>query len=360
MRAGIIGATGYAGAEITRLLAGHPRIDGLALSSTSFEGEAFSSVYPNFLGRIDAKLEKSELVIEKSDVVFGALPNTTAEAYAALCVKKGVPFIDMSADFRFESEDIYAKWYGSRWKEPALHQKSVYGLSEFNRKLIKERALQSGGSKPAPVVIGNPGCYPTCASLAAWPALKRGIAACGTIIVDAVSGITGGGREPQRSFHYPECADSCTAYKAGSHRHTPEIRRNFSAMAGGAREAIFTPHLAPMNRGILATLYIPLEKRYQGTDAKKLAEIRGIYAEFYAEERFVRILPEGLCAATGRLRGSNYCDIGIHRDEGGTTLILTAAIDNMIKGAAGQAVQNMNIIFGFDEADGLNYQSALF
>ncbi|MDR2481289.1 MAG: N-acetyl-gamma-glutamyl-phosphate reductase [Spirochaetaceae bacterium] len=379
MIAGIIGATGYAGAEITRILLSHPKVDALALSSTSFEGEDFANVYPNFFERIHSKLEKPERIIEKSDVVFAALPNGVSEQFAVCCVKKGIPFIDMSADFRFDDdEETYKAWYGKPYQEAELHRLSVYGLCEFNRSLISE--------KSAPVIIGNPGCYPTCASLAAWPALAKHLAASGeTIIINAASGVTGGGREPQRSYHFPECNDSFTAYKTGNHRHTPEIARNFSKMEGGAgRNIIFTPHLAPMNRGILAALYVPLAKEYRITENSVLSEaslsagplipvrppskeimeraaaLHAVYADFYAKERFVRVLPFGLNAATNRVRGSNYCDISIHIDQSGAVLIVMAAIDNMIKGAAGQAVQNMNILFGFNEAEGLEYQGALF
>jgi N-acetyl-gamma-glutamyl-phosphate reductase len=365
MKAGIIGATGYAGAEITRILSAHSKIKELFLGSSSFKGEDFASIYPNFYKTLNAKLETPELVIEKSDVVFGALPNGLAEPFARACVERGIPFIDMSADFRFDEDGAtYEAWYGKPYSEPELHKNSVYGLCELNRERLRA----------SPRIIGNPGCYPTCASLGAWPALAKAIAAAGEkIIIDAASGVTGGGREPQRSFHFPECNDSFSAYKTGSHRHTPEIARNFRVMEGKAREIIFTPHLAPMNRGILSTIYIPL-KSGCGLSAvdincvrppsnavkEKEREFRELYAEFYAKEHFVRVLPPGLCATTNRVRGSNYCDISIHLDQSGSTLIVLAAIDNMVKGAAGQAVQNMNIVFGFNEAEALNYQPALF
>jgi N-acetyl-gamma-glutamyl-phosphate reductase len=377
MNAGIIGATGYAGAEIARLLAMHPEIERLRLSSTSFEGEAIAGVYPNFLGRLDAKLEKTEDIIHHVDVVFGALPNGLAENYAGRCIQRGIPFIDMSADFRFDDdEETYTAWYGQPYKNRELHKSSIYGLCELNRAAIEERA-----AKDKALVIGNPGCYPTCASLAVWPALAKGIAGSGTIIIDAASGITGGGREPQRSFHFPECNDTMTPYKVGAHRHTPEIARNFNMMESRTknhpvsedwRQIIFTPHLAPMNRGILATLYIPLSERYRARGSQKDVRppskeieetsdsIRDLYREFYRDEQFVRVLPKGLYAATSRVKLSNYCDIAVNTDQAGTTLVVSAAIDNMVKGAAGQAVQNMNIIFGFAENTGLGFLPALF
>jgi N-acetyl-gamma-glutamyl-phosphate reductase len=356
MIAGIIGATGYAGAELVRLLSGHPKIEKLVLSSVSFEGGNIEDVYPNFLNRISGKLQKAEDVIAASDVVFSALPHAVGEPFADACIKRKIHFIDLSADFRFDDdEETYTKWYGKKYQFPVLHKTSVYGLPELNRQKIKE--LSSKG----PTVVGNPGCYPTGASLGAFPALEKGM--CRTdvpVIVDSVSGVSGGGREPQRSFHYPECADSVAPYKIASHRHSPEIERNMAAMSAkggnGAPKVIFTPHLAPMNRGILSTIYIPLVEKWRVTTD----EIREVYAGFYKDEPFVRVLPCGLAAATNRVRQSNFCDISVHVDINGSTLIVATAIDNMVKGAAGQAVQNMNIAFGFDERTGLEAIPALF
>ena len=371
MIAGVIGATGYAGAELVRLLSGHPKVEKLVLSSVSFEGEKIEDVYPNFLDIVSGSLLKAEEVIASSDVVFAALPHAVGEPFAAACVERKIHYIDLSADFRFDGDEaVYSAWYGKQYKFPELHKNSVYGLPELNRKKIK--ALAEKG----PAVIGNPGCYPTGGSLAAFPALAKGLAdAQGTIIVDSVSGVSGGGREPSRSFHYPECADSVAPYKVASHRHSPEIARNMAAMAAGggynAPHVIFTPHLAPMNRGILSTVYIPLSSEWRVTQDSahmppskeveaKTDEIRALYADFYKDEPFVRVLPAGLFAATNRVRQSNYCDISVNVDLNGSTLIAASAIDNMVKGAAGQAVQNMNILFGFDEKAGLHAIPALF
>jgi N-acetyl-gamma-glutamyl-phosphate reductase len=368
MRAGIIGAAGYAGSELVRLLAGHPGVDGLALGSVSREGDRIENVYPNFLQRVSGRFEKPETVIALSDVVFAALPHGVGEPYAKACVEKGVSFIDLSADFRFgEDEATFAAWYGKPYGYPELRRRSVYGLPELNRARIRELA----GS--GPVIVGNPGCYPTAAALGAFPALARSLAGPGTVVVDAASGVTGGGREPARAYHFPECADSAAPYKVGAHRHTPEISRTMRIMADRPVPLIFTPHLVPMNRGILSTIYIPLEaSRRPGTAVagaprppsgeveEKAGEIRALYAEFYRDEPFVRVLPPGVAAATGRLRQSNFCDISVHLDAAGTTLILAAAIDNMVKGAAGQAVQNMNILLGFEETAGLEAIPALF
>jgi N-acetyl-gamma-glutamyl-phosphate reductase len=363
---GIIGATGYAGAELARLLSGHSYVGALALSSVSFEGGRVEEVYPNFLGRVQGPLLKVEEVITASDVVFAALPHGVGEKFAASCMERKIHYIDLSADFRFDDDEATdGAWYGKAYQFPELRKRSVYGLPELNRSLLRERASQG------PVIIGNPGCYPTGASLAAFPALTKGLAGGGVIIVDSVSGVSGGGREPSRSFHFPECADSVSLYKAASHRHSPEIARNFEAMVSGtAPQVIFTPHLAPMNRGILSTVYIPLASSWSVTRTvamppspdieAKAGEIRELYAAFYRDEPFVRVLPDGLCAATNRVRQSNYCDISVHLALDGRTLIVASAIDNMVKGAAGQAIQNMNILFNFDEKAGLDAIPALF
>jgi N-acetyl-gamma-glutamyl-phosphate reductase len=370
MTAGIIGATGYAGAELVRLLSGHPEVSGLALASVSFEGEKIESVYPNFYKKISSPLVKPEEVIASSDLVFAALPHGVGEPYAKACQEKGIHFIDISADYRFDNDEAtFSAWYGKPYVFPELRKRSVYGLPELNREKI--RALNTSG----PVIIGNPGCYPTGASLGVSPALAKGLAdPAAALIVDAASGVTGGGREPVRAFHFPECSDSMAPYKVGAHRHTPEISRNMAAMAAGRAvpRLIFTPHLAPMNRGILSTIYIPLVPSWQAPAdggaprppskeiEAKTCEILSLYEDFYKDEPFVRVLPKVVFAATNRVRNSNFCDISVHMDHGGRTLIVISAIDNMVKGAAGQAVQNMNILLGFDETAGLAAVPALF
>jgi len=384
MVAGIIGATGYAGAELVRLLSGHPEVDSLVLSSVSYEGERIENIYPNFIGKAEGPLLKAGEVISASDVVFAALPHAVGEPYAASCMERKIHFIDFSADFRFgDDEQTYNAWYGKSFKFPELHKKSIYGLPELNRQKMKEAAAKG------PVIIGNPGCYPTCASLGIMPALVKGLTGrvfnpyrrhterCGPIIIDAASGASGGGREPSRSFHYSECADSVSPYKVASHRHTPEIARNLDVMAAAANEPspqiIFTPHLVPMIRGILSTIYIPLSEKWRVTGEysgkvrlpseeieAKTGEIREMYIDFYKNEPFIHILPKEVTASTNRVRCSNYCDISVHIDINGAALIIVAAIDNMVKGAAGQAVQNMNILFGFNETAGLEAIPMLF
>ncbi|MDR2522049.1 MAG: N-acetyl-gamma-glutamyl-phosphate reductase [Spirochaetaceae bacterium] len=367
MIAAVIGATGYAGSELVRLLSGHPRVRSLLAASASATGTRLDAVYPSFTKAVPLTLTDVDGVFAKADVVFSARPNGHAGALAQSAAQRSIPFIDLSADFRFGSDaETYTAWYGLPCTGGALHEAAVYGLPELNR----EKIAALGREKAyAPVIIGNPGCYPTAASLAAFPALRRGLAGGGLVIANAVSGISGAGREPGRAYHFPECSDSCTPYKTGAHRHTPEISRNFFYMEKTPpprpRPLIFTPHLAPMNRGILATVYIPLgdaEKRAPCPAAprpptreitERAEAYRQVYRDFYENEPFVRVLPEGIFPATGRVRGSNFCDISVSIDQNGETLIVCAAIDNMVKGAAGQALQNMNIIFGFDEREGL-------
>ncbi|MDR0643972.1 MAG: N-acetyl-gamma-glutamyl-phosphate reductase [Treponema sp.] len=362
MKAGIIGATGYAGAELVRLLSGHPNVDGLELSSVSYEGGRIEDVYPNFFKKVSAELKKADVVIETADVVFASLPHGIGEGFAKACIERGKPFIDLSADFRFGSDEAaFSAWYGKGYQYPDLREYSVYGLPELNRQAIK--------AKNKRVIVGNPGCYPTAATLGAMPALIKGLVGTSAIIVDAASGITGGGREFARSYHFPECADAMSPYKVGCHRHMPEIARNFAVIAGRAIPLVFTPHLAPMNRGILATIYIPLADAQPVSVplhppskeiAAKTAEIHALYAEFYKNEPFIRVLSLGSVAATNRVRQSNFCDLSVHLDQTGSMLIVISAIDNMVKGAAGQAIQNMNIVCGFAEDAGLSTIPALF
>jgi N-acetyl-gamma-glutamyl-phosphate reductase len=378
MIAGILGATGYASAELARLLASHPRVGTIILSSTSKEGERIETVYPHFISKcagnkIDGRLLNAAEVIERADIVFAALPTGVSEPFAADCLDRNIPFIDFSADFRFEQEEeaVYTAWYGGVYQNKEAHRHAVYGLPELNREAIKKQAATGR------IIIGNPGCYPTACTLGLYPALARGITGTGTIIADCASGVTGGGRETKREYHFSDAADTFTPYKVGAHRHTPEIGRNIRQIenAGAPRHnLIFTPHLAPMNRGILATLYVPLDsarfppetgsggiplppsKKMEG----RAAEIHQMYEAFYQNEPFVRVLPHGVTAATARVRTSNFCDISVHLDQTGTTLIICAAIDNMVKGAAGQAVQNMNLILGCPETEGLTAVPAVF
>ena len=349
----VIGATGYAGAELARLLLSHPEVGNLILGSASAGGEAMSSVYPNLAGAFAKAPERAILVdkaeaVAAADVVFAALPSGHAEDIALACVAKGSLFIDLSADFRFGTDEAtYSAWYGKKYGRPDLHAASVYGLPELNRAAIAALGAANGGPS-RPRIIGNPGCYPTASTLGLFPALRLGLAERDGIVIDAKSGVTGAGKEPTKTTHYPECADSIAPYKIGEHRHIPEIDAVLSAMSGASVEAVFTPHLAPMGRGIVATIYFRLAAPM---DADAL---RDAYAVFYKAEPFVRVLPEGLAATNRNVRFSNYCDISVHLARGGKTAIVVSAIDNMVKGAAGQAIQNMNVALGLDETSGIS------
>ena len=348
IKAGIIGATGYAGVELVRILLRHPQVEKLNLSSVSFEGQNICDVYPNLIGQLSGKsdgiLVSAEAVTEASDIVFTALPHGVAEKYADYCVKHGKKLIDLSADFRFGlDEETFKTWYKKDWEFPEVHKESVYGLPEMNREKIK-----------AARVIGNPGCYVTSATLGLLPALKSDLICTDTIIVDSKSGVTGTGRNPSAKNNFSECGESFSAYGVGKHRHQPEIANNCSIAAGKPVGIIFTPHLLPESRGIISTMYAELKT------PKSEEEIRKIYNDFYKDEPFVRVLPEGQGPATKNVRYSNYCDMQVYVVNNGRTLQIISALDNMIKGASGQATQNMNLMYGFKETEGIDFVPPAF
>lgn len=335
-RVGIIGATGYAGVELVRLLLTHPDVSIAALSSVSFEGKAISEVYPSLAEICDLSLVDEDTVVAASDVVFAALPHGLSEALAKKCLDKNRLFIDLGADFRLSDEAAYEEWYGSAFKEPTLHTQAVYCIPELHRERMRGVKL-----------IANPGCYTTSIPLGLAPIIKSGKAHLDTIVVDAKSGVTGAGRGLTLNTHYPEHNENFAPYKVASHRHTPEIEQTLSELAGEDVVITFVPHLLPINRGILATMYVNVDK------GVSFDEIYALYEQFYASERFVRLLPKGATANVKNVRMSNYCDISLHFDERTGRLIIISAIDNMVKGAAGQAIQNMNIALGLDESAGL-------
>jgi N-acetyl-gamma-glutamyl-phosphate reductase len=346
--AGIIGATGYVGVELVRLLLAHPEVSKINLSSVSFEGQNIVDIYPNLRGllrgKTDGLLGDADAVVESSDVVFTALPHGIAEKYAAACIATGKKLVDLSADFRFDDDEATFKaWYGKSYEYPAVHAESVYGLPELNRERIKKAR-----------VIGNPGCYVTAATLSLLPMLKEGLVKTDLIIVDAKSGITGTGRNPTATNNFSESGESFAPYNVGKHRHQPEIARNMTCAAGKPVNVVFTPHLLPMSRGIIATVYAPLVKPMTAE------EVHALYSAHYAKEPFVRVLPLGSTATTRNVRGSNYCDVSVHVVNGGTLLEMVSALDNMVKGAAGQAVQNMNLLFDFAETAGIDQAPAAF
>ena len=339
INAGIIGATGSAGAELFRLLSCHANVNISAVSSTSFEGKSISEVYPALTTEKGFTLTSADEVIKSSDVIFAALPHGLSEEIAAKC--DGKVLIDLGADFRLTDENSYQKWYGLEYKYPRLHEKALYCLPEINRDKI-----------PKVDIIANPGCYPTSIALGLMPALKRGLIETDGIIIDSKSGVTGAGRVLTQGTHYPDTNEAFSAYKAGLHRHTPEIEQTLSLLSGKSVNVTFVPHLLPVNRGILSTIYVKTQKA--------LDEIYKAYTEAYQNEKFVRVMPKGVYANIKNVRMSNYCDISLHKDEHTDTLIITSAIDNMVKGAAGQAIQNMNIRFGFKEDEGLGMLAPSF
>ena len=336
IKAGIVGATGYAGAELVRLLSSHPEAEISAVSSVSFEGQKLSDVYPSYKFLNDMVCENQDAVVEKSDVIFAALPHGLSQELAEKCISSGKKFIDLGADFRLESEDEYTEWYGGTFLDKELHKQAAYGLPELFSDNIKGKTL-----------IANPGCYTTFSPLAIAPAVKNGLVETKGIICDCKSGVTGAGRKTSQANHYPELNEGFHAYKVASHRHTPEIEQTLSKLSGSKVIVTFVPHLLPVNRGILATVYADIK------DGVTFEEIRKAYEEFYKDEYFVRLLPDGMNADIHNIKYSNFCDISLHHDKRANKLVACSAIDNMVKGAAGQAIQNMNIIFGLEEKTGL-------
>lgn len=336
IKAGIVGATGYAGAELARLLSGHPQAELAAISSVSFEGKALSDVYPAYFHCCDMVCGTQDEVVEKSDVVFAALPHGLSQELAGACYSRGKVFIDLGADFRLENEEDYREWYGGSFLHPELHQIAVYALPELFRKQIR-------GKK----IIANPGCYTTAVPLALAPALKNGLIEKDGIIADCKSGVTGAGRSLTQNTHYPELNEGISPYKVARHRHTPEMEQTLSHAAGGTVRLTFVPHLLPVNRGILATCYARLRP------AVTLEQLEQAYHEQYDKEYFIRLLPRGREPDIKNVRYSNFCDISLHADFRTNTFIAVSALDNMVKGAAGQAIQNMNLAFGLEETAGL-------
>lgn len=335
IKAGIIGATGYAGAELVRLLSAHLGIESIAVSSVSFEGKLLSEVYPSFYQLCDLRLVPQQQVLDSCDVVFGAVPHGLSEKLAVQCKQHGSLFIDLGADFRLESEQDYADWYGGSYSDKELHSSAVYGIPELFGDSVRQARL-----------IANPGCYPTSTALGLAPVIA-GLVDTDSIVIDAKSGVTGAGRGLTQNTHYPDCNENFAPYKVAEHRHTPEIEQTLSVLAGKPVMVTFVPHLLPINRGILSTIYSRL------LDKVSCTELWALYSDYYKNSKFVRVLPEGSIASIRSVKYSNYCDISLHVDKRTDRLIVVSAIDNMVKGAAGQAIQNMNLAMGLDEDTGL-------
>ncbi|HOK42299.1 MAG TPA: N-acetyl-gamma-glutamyl-phosphate reductase [Thermoclostridium caenicola] len=339
IKVGIIGATGYVGAELVRLLHRRKDIRLTTVVSNSFAGQPFSEIYPAFRGTFDLVCDKLDIpaLCEKADYFITALPHGVSTDITRELVQNGKRVIDHSADFRFRDRTRYEKAYKLTHGAPELLEKAVYGLPELYRDKIRNADL-----------IGDPGCYPTCSILAIAPALKNGLVSTDNIIIDATSGVSGAGRKSDLAYSYCETDENFKAYGIISHRHTPEIEQELSFLAGRDVAVSFTPHLAPMKRGMLATIYMNLAKPVSRD------HILEAYREFYKDEPFVRILPPGVLPETRFVVGSNRIDISVNLDERLNRLIVLSALDNMGKGSAGQAVQALNLMAGFDETEGLS------
>ena len=337
IRTAVLGATGYAGIELVRILSGHPEASIEILGSQSFAGKPISEVYENFAHVLENECEKLDLDrAAECDVAFTALPHGASKDVIPSLIERGLKVIDLSGDFRYDDVKVYEKWYNQEHSSPELLAESVYGLPELYRDKIKTARL-----------IGNPGCYTTCSILGAYPILKSGMGSSENIIVDAKSGVTGAGRGIALPYHFCECTENTKAYKVATHRHTSEIEQELSKAAGKEVMISFTPHLIPQKRGILSTIYVNLNKK---CTTEELVEI---YKEFYKGEYFVRVKEAGSLPETKHVAGSNFVDIGMVVDERLNRAVIVSAIDNIYKGAAGQAVQNMNLLFGLDEKTGI-------
>jgi len=345
IKVGIAGATGYAGAEIVKLIAGHPDVKLAAVTSRSYKGLTMGDIFPAMKNIVEIECEDMDInsLCKRIDCIFLALPHKISMEFAPLFIENNVKVIDLSADFRFKNASAYEAAY-QKHSAKKLLEKSVYGLSEIYRNEIKNTDL-----------VGNPGCYPTSFLLPMLPLVKEKLVKKENIISDSKSGVSGAGRSLSLATHFCEANESFKPYKVGCHRHQPEMEEILSIHAKEEIKITFVPHLLPLNRGMLTTIYASVCENVTS------AEIRQIYEQYYGRKNsFVRILSDGLFPDISNVRGSNFCDIGFKLDEDTGSLIIASAIDNLLKGAAGQAVQNMNIMFGLNEKSGLiNIQGAL-
>lgn len=334
IKVGIVGGTGYTGVELLRLLAQHPSVDITAITSRGDAGTPVSDMFPSLRKRVNLKFEDPATAnLKACDLVFFATPNGVAMQQAPALLDTGVRVIDLAADFRIDDIAEWEKWYGMQHVCPAWVEKAVYGLPELNRTAIRDARL-----------VANPGCYPTAVQLGFMPLVEAGLVELSHLIADAKSGVSGAGRKAEISALFAEASDNFKAYGVPGHRHLPEIRQGLSKMAQHPVGLTFVPHLTPLIRGIHATLYARV---------KKEADFQALFERRYANEPFVDVLPPKSHPDTRSVRAANLCRIAVHRPQGGDTLVVLSVIDNLVKGAAGQAVQNMNIMFGFPETEGL-------
>ena len=344
VKVGIIGATGYAGNELVRLLMGHKDVEIMWYGSRSYIDKKYAEVYQNMFEIVEDTCldDNMEELASKVDVIFTATPQGFLAGVLTEEILSRVKIIDLSADFRIKDVKTYEKWYKIEHKSPQFIEEAVYGLCEINRDKVKGARL-----------IANPGCYTTCSILTAYPLVKEGLIDPDTLIIDAKSGTSGAGRGAKLPNLFCEVNENMKAYGVTNHRHTPEIEEQLGYAAGKEILVNFTPHIVPMNRGILATEYAALNKKADGT-LPTYGEVKAIYDKYYKNEKFVRVLEKDICPETKWVEGSNYVDVNFKIDERTGRIVMMGALDNLVKGAAGQAVQNMNLLFGFDEAEGLN------
>ncbi len=344
IKAGIIGATGYAGGELVRLLLGHKEVEIRWFGSRSYIDKKYAEVYQNMFELVDATCmdDNIEELAKQVDVIFTATPQGYLASVLTEDILKQTKVIDLSADYRIKDVATYEEWYKIEHKSPQFIEEAVYGLCEINRDKVNADTR----------LIANPGCYTTCSILTAYPLVKEGLIDPSTLIIDAKSGTSGAGRGAKVNNLYCEVNENMKAYGVATHRHTPEIEEQLGYAAGKEITVTFTPHLAPMNRGILATEYASLVKKADGSYPTE-EEICAVYKKYYDKEKFVRVLDAGVCPETKWVEGSNYVDVNFAVDKRNGRVIMMGALDNIVKGAAGQAVQNMNLMFGFKESEGL-------
>jgi N-acetyl-gamma-glutamyl-phosphate reductase len=343
IKVGIVGGTGYTGVELLRILAQHPETQLVAITSRKEAGMAVADMFPSLRGRVSlAYADPASTDLARCDAVFFATPNAVAMTQAAALVDAGVRVIDLSADFRLRDVAEWEKWYGTPHAAPGLIAQAAYGLPEVHRARIKTARL-----------VANPGCYPTAVQLGLLPLVEAGVVDLDHLIADAKSGVSGAGRKPETETLFSEASDNFKAYGVNGHRHWPEIRQGLADAAGRPVGLTFVPHLAPMIRGIHATLYARITRVAAASAAPDASFFQKLYEDRYTAEPFVDVLPAGSHPDTRSVRAANVCRIAVHRPQGGDTLVVLSVIDNLVKGAAGQAVQNMNIMFGLPETLGL-------
>ncbi len=338
MRVAIVGVTGYTGSELLRLLFNHEEVEVTYITSHSFSGKRLADIHPHFQGVSNLICQKFDVAeaVAKADLVFCALPHGESMEVVEMLYHAGSKVVDLSADFRLKDSADYQKWYQREHKASWLLEQAVYGLPEFHRSQIREAQL-----------VANPGCYPTSVLLALAPLAREDLVNWNTLVVDAKSGTSGAGRNPSPILHYPECTENFRAYRVATHQHSGEMEQELRMLSGRDSTFTFVPHLVPMIRGILSTLYLEI------TTQVPEEEIRELYRKYYDHEHFVRVLPPGCFPETRNVYGSNFCDLSLLWDGRTGRLVVLSALDNLVKGAAGQAVQNMNLMLGFAEYKGL-------